>query len=70
MSKRIQRKEGRRTCGSKDKVSVFDFSKPEQRTILLFGCGCFQYHWENADGFGVFKETRETAGKTVSKEPR
>ena len=33
---------GRRTCGSKAEVSLFDFNKPEQRTIFFLWSGCFQ----------------------------
>ena len=32
----------RRTCGRKAEVSVFDFSKSEQRAILFIGSGCSQ----------------------------
>ena len=35
------KKEGRRSCGGKAEVSVFDFNNPEQRAILFLWSGCF-----------------------------
>ena len=72
MSKIIQeRKMEGRTCGGKAKVSVFDFSKLEERAIFFIWSRCSQYPGEPAAGFGVSERSpQETAGRTVSKEPR
>ena len=67
MSKIIQE---RRTCGSKAEVSVFDFSKLDQRAILFIWSGCSQYPGEPAAGFGVCERSPlEIVSETVSKEP-
>ena len=62
------RKEGRRTCGGKAEVSVFDFNKLEQRASLLISVPMFPMSrgvrcWIQ----GLSKEPLETAGRTLSK---
>ena len=61
------KEEGRRTCGSKAEVSVFDFRKPEQRAVLFFWSGCFQYPRESGDGNRI---GRNSSGKLQAKQCR
>ena len=62
-----RKEDGRRTCGSKAEVSVFDSSKLEQRAIFFLWSGCFQNPRESADGFRVCLRSR---GKLQAKECR
>ena len=72
ISKRIRKEEGRRTCGGKAEVSVFDFNKPEQIAILFLWSGCFQNPRESAAGFGVCERSREKlqAGHCPKQSPK